>query len=143
MRGVNKVILLGNLGTAPELRFTANETPIATFSLATNENYKDQGGEWKTKTEWHRVVVFGKIAQSCAEYLKKGSQAYVEGRIQTRQWEDRDGVKRYTTEIVARDIQFLGGRGIEGGGQDDVPPANSSAGMPTDGNFENDDDLPF
>lgn len=110
-RGVNKVILIGNLGADPEVRYTANGTAVTQLSIATTERVPAGEGNWEDRTEWHRVVAFGKTAENCGNYLSKGRQIYVEGRLQTRQWEDAQGVKRYTTEVVAREIQFLGGAG--------------------------------
>ena len=108
-RGVNKVILIGRLGADPEVRYTTSGTAVVNISLATTERISVGEGSWEDKTEWHRVVAFGKTAENCGNYLSKGRQIYVEGRLQTRQWEDAQGVKRYTTEIVAREVQFLGG----------------------------------
>ena len=116
-RGVNKAILLGNLGKDPEVRYTQSGSAVANFSIATTERRK-QGEEWVDHTEWHNIVVFGKTAENCGQYLQKGSQIYLEGRIQTRKWEDRDGNTKYMTEVVAFDVQFLSrtkGQG-EGGG---------------------------
>jgi single-strand DNA-binding protein len=108
MAGVNKVILIGHLGADPEVRYTANGMAVAQISLATTERVPVGEGNWEDRTEWHRVVAFGKTAENCGNYLSKGRQVYIEGKLQTRQWEDAQGVKRYTTEIVARNIQFLG-----------------------------------
>ncbi len=108
MASVNKVILVGNLGRDPEVRYTPGGTPVANFTLATNERWTDPAGEKKERTEWHRVVVWGKQAEVAGEYLRKGRQVYVEGSIQTREWTDRDGNKRTTTEIRAQRIQLLG-----------------------------------
>lgn len=110
-RGVNKVILIGHLGADPEVRYTTSGTAVTQLSLATTERVPAGEGNWEDRTEWHRVVAFGKTAENCGNYLSKGRQIYVEGRLQTRQWEDAQGVKRYTTEIVAREIQFLGSAG--------------------------------
>lgn len=107
---VNKVILVGNLGADPEVRYTAQGTPVANFRMATNENYTNKQGQKHERTEWHRIVCWGRLAEITGEYLSKGRQIYVEGRLQTRQWEDREGVKRYTTEITASNVRFLGGR---------------------------------
>ena len=118
-RGINKVILVGNLGQDPETRYMPSGGAVTNFTLATNESWKDkQSGEQKERTEWHRVVMFNRLAEIAAEYLRKGSQVYVEGRLQTRKWQDRDGNDRYTTEIVGNEMQMLGGRGPahEGGG---------------------------
>jgi single-strand DNA-binding protein len=108
MAGVNKVILIGNLGRDPELRYTQGGQAVANFTLATTENWTNRSGEREERTEWHRIVVWGKTAELCAQYLSKGRTAYVEGRLQTREWEDRDGQKRRTTEINAQTVQFLG-----------------------------------
>ena len=108
MAGVNKVILVGNLGKDPEIRYTPGGVAVANFTLATSENWTSKEGKKETKTEWHRIVSFGRLAEICGEYLNKGKQVYIEGKIQTRQWEDKDGNKRYTTEIVANTLQMLG-----------------------------------
>jgi single-strand DNA-binding protein len=115
-KSVNKVILIGNLGKDPELKYTPSGTAVAKFSLATNERFKDKSGEWQDRTEWHNIVAWQRTAEIAAEYLKKGRTVYIEGRIQTRSWEDKEGQKRYTTEIVAQDLVLLGG-GREGGGE--------------------------
>lgn len=113
-RGVNKAIIIGTLGQDPEIRYTANNDPIANISVATNESWKDKQGNPQEKTEWHRIVVFGKLAGICGEYLKKGSQVYFEGKLQTRKWQDQSGVDRYSTEIVvdgfSGQMQMLGGK---------------------------------
>lgn len=109
--GVNKVILIGNLGKDPELRHTPNGTAVADVSLATNESWIDKEGKKQEKTEWHRIVVWGARAEALAKYKKKGEQLYVEGKLQTKSWDDKEGNKRYTTEIVAVDIQYIGGKG--------------------------------
>ncbi|MDO3377427.1 single-stranded DNA-binding protein [Geoalkalibacter halelectricus] len=113
---INKVILVGNLGKDPELRYTPSGAPVATFSLATSERYKDRNGEQQEKTEWHNIVAWRQLAEICGKYLHKGKQVYIEGKIQTRKYQDRDGNDRYITEIVADQMQMLGGRGDEGGG---------------------------
>lgn len=110
MASVNKVILIGNLGDDPTVRYMPNGDAVANISLATNERWKDKNGEPQEKTEWHRVVVYGKLAEIVAEYLKKGSQAYFEGRIQTRKWTDKHGVEKYTTEIIATQMVMLGSK---------------------------------
>ncbi len=110
MAGLNKAILIGNLGRDPEVRYTQNGLAVATFSIATSETWMNKNGEKETRTEWHRIVAFGKLGEICGEYLSKGKQVYIEGRIQTRDWEDKDGNKRYTTEIVASQMQMLGTR---------------------------------
>lgn len=119
--GVNKVILLGNLGKDPELRYTTSQTAVCSFSLATGERRKDASGNWVDHTEWHNIVTFGKTAENCANFLKKGRQAFIEGRIQTRKWQDKEGKDRYTTEIIASTVQFVGTR--EGKG---APPLSYS-----------------
>ena len=118
---VNKVILVGRLGADPEIRYTPNGQAVATLRLATNE-WSGSGESREERTEWHRVVVWGKLAERCSEYLKKGRQVYAEGRLRTRSWEDRDGNKRYTTEIVANTVQFLG----SAGGERDFDSSSSS-----------------
>jgi len=147
-RGVNKVILIGNLGQDPELRYTGSGTAVCNMRIATNEAYKDANGEWVDRTEWHNVVAWSRLAEICGEYLTKGSQIYVEGSLQTRSWEDRDGNTRYTTEVKAREMQILGGRGPSeengaqrgGGGRQVQPQAQNES---ADFSFEADDDLPF
>jgi single-strand DNA-binding protein len=114
MSGVNKVILVGNLGGDPEIRYTPNGTAVANFRIATTERFSNKNGEKESRTEWHRIVAWGRLAEICNEYLKKGKQVYVEGRIQTRQWEDKDGNKRSSTEIVANNMVMLGRAGDAG-----------------------------
>lgn len=119
---VNKAILIGNLGRDPEVRYLPSGQTLASFSLATSDSYTDRAGSRQERTDWHNVVVFGKQAELCAQYLKKGRQVYVEGRISTRQYEAKDGTgKRYRTEIVAQRVQFLGGRAGGGAGMQDEP----------------------
>jgi single-strand DNA-binding protein len=141
MGSVNKVILVGNLGRDAELRYTPNGSAVATLSLATTEVWNDRQGQRQEKTEWHRVVVWGKQAESLQEYLVKGRQIYVEGRLQTRQWDDKDGHKRYTTEIKADRVTLLGG----GGGARSVPASAAPAAGPEEPPMEpiTDDDIPF
>lgn len=118
-KSVNKVILIGNLGKDPEVKYTPQGTPVATITLATNERYKDKSGQWQDRTEWHNVVLWQRLAEIAGEYLKKGGKVYIEGRLQTRSWDDKQtGQKRYMTEVVANDLVLLGGRGesSEGGG---------------------------
>jgi len=110
MASVNKAILIGNLGADPETRFTQGGQAVSNFRIATSEKWSGKDGQQKESTEWHRIVTFGKLAETCRDYLSKGRQVYVEGRIQTRQWDDRDGNKRYTTEVVAQTVRFLGQR---------------------------------
>ena len=119
---VNKAILIGRLGGDPEVRYTQNGTAVANFTLATNERWKDKDGQQQEQTEWHRIVAFARLGEICGEYLSKGSLVYIEGRIQTRQWEDKDGNKRYTTEIVAREMKMLDSRGQQSGGGYEDPP---------------------
>ncbi len=145
MAGVNKAILIGNLGRDPELRYTQSGQPVANFSLATTEtwNKKDGGGK-EEKTEWHRIVAWGRTAELCAQYLAKGRTVYVEGRLQTREWEDREGKKQRTTEIVAQTVQFLGGNrgaGAAGAGAPAAPAAGSFESAPSEP--PPDDDIPF
>jgi single-strand DNA-binding protein len=149
--GVNKVILIGNLGKDPEVRFTPAGAAVANFNIATNESWTDKSGQKQERTEWHRIVVWGKTAELCGEYLKKGRQCYLEGRLQTREWTDKEGKKNYTTEVVAQTVQFLGGgpgrsegagagapsgqgRREEAGPPDDFGPPPSTGGG---------DDIPF
>lgn len=126
-RGVNKVTLIGRLGADPEIRYTKSGSAIANINMATTRAWRDkESGEQQEHTEWHRVVFFSRLAEIVGEYLKKGSQVYIEGRIQTRKWQDRDGNDRYTTEIIANEMQMLGGRG--GGGSSFEPATDSSEG---------------
>ena len=115
MAGVNKVILIGNLGADPEVKYLTNGTTVANFRIATSENRLNKAGEKTTITEWHRIVTFGRLAEICKEYLNKGKQVYIEGRIRSRSWEDKDGNRRFTTEIVANQMQMLGTAGGPGG----------------------------
>ena len=129
-RGVNKVILVGNLGQKPEIRYTQTNTAVATLSIATSESWKDKdSGEQREKTEWHRVVFFGKLAEIAEQYLDKGSQLYVEGKLQTRKWQDKDGNDKYTTEILGNEMNMLGGRQSSGdsGEFDQSQPASQTA----------------
>lgn len=123
--GVNKVILVGNLGRDPELRYTNSQTPVCNFSLATGERRKDASGNWVDHTEWHNIIAFGRTAENCSNFLKKGRQVYIEGKIQTRKWQDKEGHDRYTTEVLANTVQFLGGR--EGTGRSDGMDAAAPA----------------
>jgi single-strand DNA-binding protein len=116
-RGINKVIVVGNLGNDPDTRYMPSGGAVTNISIATSESWKDkQTGEQKERTEWHKVAMFGRLAEIAAEYLRKGSQVYIEGKLRTRKWQDRDGNDRYTTEIIADEMQMLGGRGGAGGG---------------------------
>ena len=142
-RSVNKVILVGHLGADPEVRYTQSGTAVANLRLATNESYKDKNsGERVEKTEWHRIVGWGKLAEIMGEYLKKGRQVYIEGQLQTRQWQDKEGNTRYSTEVRASDMVMLGGRGAgeappsSGGGEPEYAPVGGDS-PPAD------DDLPF
>jgi len=125
MASINKVILIGNLGRDPELRYTQSGQAVANFSLATTERFSTRDGEKQERTEWHRIVTWGRTAELCAQYLSKGRSVYLEGRLQTNEWEDKEGQKRKTTEIVANTVQFLGGRG---GGQGGPSGGGSEAG---------------
>lgn len=132
--GINKVILLGNLGKDPEVRYTPQQMAICRFSLATGERKKDQSGQWVDHTEWHNIVAFGKTAENCAKFLKKGRQAFVEGRIRTNKWQDKEGKDRYTTEVLADTVQFVGGGRGEGADMDfggEAANSNVLAGIPT------------
>lgn len=139
MASVNKVILLGNLGRDPEVRFTQGGTPVANFTMATTDRWSDPSGEKKEKTEWHRIVVWGKQAEIAGEYLKKGRPVFVEGSLQTREWTDREGNKRYTTEARAQRLQLLG-RPDDRGAAASAAPVEES-GEPSGGFAE--DDIPF
>jgi len=159
---VNKVILIGNLGKKPELRYTPAGKAVATFSLATNDRFGGKEGQAaQERTEWHRIVVWDRTAENCAQYLDKGRSVYIEGRLQTREWQDKEGQKRQTTEIVAYTVQFLGGKGggggegaTAGGGEGAMASGDErmAAGVPSggmnddfggDAGGNNDDDLPF
>lgn len=129
---LNKVLLIGHLGADPEVRYTQSGTAVANFSVATNEKWKDKNGEKQEHTEWHRVVVWDKLAENCAEYLHKGSKVHVEGKNQTRKWQDKDGTDRWSTEVVARSVIFLDSKGSGGGG-----------GRPNEPPPMDDDDVPF
>ncbi len=142
MAGINKAILIGRLGSDPEVRYTPSGDAVANFSIATSEEWKDaNSGEKKERTEWHRIVAWRRLGEICGEYLSKGRQVYVEGRIQTNTWEDKEGNKRYTTEIVANTVQFLGGRDSAGMGRSESPPIPEFPGTPVTGS--GDDDIPF
>jgi single-strand DNA-binding protein len=160
MASVNKVILIGNLGRDPEIRYMPSGDAVANLRIATTDKFKDKSGEQQEVTEWHSVAFFGKQAEICGQYLKKGSQIYVEGSLRTRKWQDKDGNDRYTTEIRGDRMQMLGGRGGGGGGGGmadfDAPPDNATRGKPSGsgsggasggaggGGFgDMDDDIPF
>jgi single-strand DNA-binding protein len=156
-RGINKVILIGHLGADPETRAMPSGLTVANLRLATTESWKDkQSGEQQERTEWHNVALFGRLGEIAAEYLRKGSQVYIEGRLRTRKWQDKEGRDRYTTEIVGSEMQMLGGRGgaggggqggMAGGGHADAParaePAESTAAGAGATRDEFDDDIPF
>lgn len=139
MASVNKAILIGNLGADPELRYTSSGQAVANFNMATTEKWKDKDGQMQESTEWHRIVLWARQAEVAKEYLKKGSPVYIEGKIQTRNYEDKDGIKRYITEIVGQRMQFLGSRGGSSSqnGPSEPPPA------PPNNIDGEDDDLPF
>lgn len=134
---VNKAILIGRLGADPEVRYTQSGTAVANFNIATSENYTDKSGQRQERTEWHRIVVWNRLAEICGEYLRKGREVYVEGRIETREWQDRDGNRRFTTEIKAQSVTFLGsqgqGAGAGGGGGNFNRGAGQSGGAPGGG----------
>jgi single-strand DNA-binding protein len=148
MKGVNKAIILGNLGKDPETRYMPDGKAVTNFSIATSESWKDKStGQAQEKAEWHNITVYGKLAEICGEYLRKGSKVYVEGKLQTRKWQDKSGVDRYTTEIIGSEIQMLDGKGNEASPrqasqefQNEVPKANQSNSAPVD---DFDDDIPF
>jgi single-strand DNA-binding protein len=153
---VNKAILIGRLGKDPETRYMTNGEAVTNVSLATSENYKDKSGEKQERTEWHNLVMYRRLAEIAGEYLKKGSMIYVEGRIQTRKWQDKDGKDRYTTEIVVNEMKMLGSKSGSGSGSFEVvedqsapaprsaPAARPAAAPAAKGNFDNfDDDIPF
>jgi single-strand DNA-binding protein len=141
MASLNKVMLIGNLGKDPEVRFTASGQAVAGFSLATSEKFKGKNGEWEERTEWHNITLWGKLAEISGEYLSKGKTIYVEGRLQTRKWQDKSGNDRYTTEIVGDKMQMLSPKGEKSGGDNSPAPKSSSS------NYEEppfqDDDIPF
>ncbi len=144
MRGVNKVILVGNLGRDPEVRYTKDGTAVANLNLATTETWNDGSGQRQERTEWHKVVAWGKLAEIAKEYLGKGKQVYIEGRLQTRSWEDKEGVKRYTTEIKADQMVMLGGRGGDGTSRDSGPPPPEASDFGRPESFQaTEDDVPF
>lgn len=138
MASVNKVILVGNLGKDPEMRFAASGDAIANMTIATTENWKDKSGAKQEKTEWHKISMFGRLAEIAGEYLKKGSSVYIEGKLQTRKWQDKEGNDRYTTEIVANEMKMLGGK-PDGKPADDKPKPQADR-QPGD---DMEDDIPF
>jgi single-strand DNA-binding protein len=143
MASVNKVILVGNLGRDPELRYTQNGQAVANFTVATNENWTNKNGDREERTEWHRVVAWARVAELCAEYLAKGRTVYVEGRLQTREWEDKEGQKRRSTEIVAQTVQFLGGGRGAGAGAGRAPASEAPGTAPDAPPQQPDEDIPF
>ena len=143
-RGINKVILVGNLGADPETRYMPSGGAVTNIRIATSESWKDKNtGEAQERTEWHNVAFFGRLAEVAGEYLRKGSQVYVEGRLRTRKWQDRDGNDRYTTEVIANEMQMLGGRPGSGAParSESAPPPAGAIPPPADSGF--DDDIPF
>ena len=140
---VNKVILIGNLGSDPELRFTPSGVQVANFSLATSESWTDKAGERQERTEWHRIVLWRRLAEVAGQYLKKGSKIYIEGKLQTRSWEDQNGQKRYTTEVVANSMEMLEGGQAAVTVEVDMAYSNSPAGVPVAVGAPSDDGLPF
>ena len=135
---VNKIVLVGHLGADPESRFTPSGVAVSTFNMATNESWKNKEGEYEDRTEWHRIVLYGKAAETASEYMKKGQLAYVEGRIRTRSWEDKDGMTRYTTEVLGDRFTMLGRKSEN---KSTAAPAEAGAGA--GGGDGDDDDLPF
>ena len=145
---VNKVLLLGNLGQDPEVRYTPSGATVCTFSIATNERWTSKDGKKEERTEWHRIVVWGKLAELCGEYLGKGRTVFVEGRLQTREWTDKQGNKRYTTEIIANNVQFIGAGSGKGGGASQKAtslPEESAPGPQGDATLADniEEDIPF
>jgi single-strand DNA-binding protein len=139
MKSVNKVILIGNLGKDPEIKHTQQGKPVATFSLATNERYKDKDGQWQDRTEWHNIVLWERLAEVAGEYLKKGGKVYIEGRIRTESWDDKQtGQKKYITKIIGSDLVLLGGRGEGGGGGEFAGSSRGSSSSASSGgnNFD-------
>ena len=143
MASLNKVMLIGNLGKDPEVRYTASGAAVASFSIATSERFKNKSGEWEDKTEWHNIVLWNKLAEIAKEYLTKGKTVYIEGRLQTRKWQDRDGKDRWSTEIIGDRMQMLGPKGEASGRS--TRQDESFAGAPSyeDPTFNPDDDIPF
>jgi single-strand DNA-binding protein len=139
---VNKVILIGRLGADPELKYTPSGAAVANFNIATNEAWKDKDGNWQDHTEWHRIVLWHQLAERANEYVKKGHRIYIEGRLRTRSWEDKDGVKRYTTEVVAQSMQYLESRDSSGDTGSTLPPPPSDEDMGSS-ELASEKDLPF
>ncbi|MFK8054390.1 MAG: single-stranded DNA-binding protein [Woeseiaceae bacterium] len=150
-RGINKVILVGNLGQDPETRYMPSGGAVTNLRIATSESWKDkQTGDQQERTEWHSIAMFGRLAEISAEYLRKGSQVYIEGKLRTRKWQDKSGNDRYSTEVIADEMQMLGGRGGSGspmasggGGGQQQRPQNAPAAQPAPGVSDFDDDIPF
>ncbi len=143
MASLNKVMLIGNLGKDPEVRYTTSGTAVAGFSLATSERFKNKNGEWEDRTEWHNITLWGRLAEIAGEYLAKGKTVYIEGRLQTRKWQDRDGRDRYTTEIVGEKMQMLSGRGEGGGRARTTDESSYEPPSYEEPAFNPDDDIPF
>jgi single-strand DNA-binding protein len=137
-KSINKVILVGSVGKDPEVKYTPSGVPVAKFSLATNENFKDRNEEWRERTEWHQIIAWQGLAEIVGEYVKKGSKLYLEGKLQTSTWENKDGDKKYRTEIVARELVLLAGRGNGGAGPQDAAYNHNQSAEPVD-----DSDIPF
>ena len=140
---VNKIVLVGHLGADPESRFTPSGVAVSTFNMATNESWKNKEGEYEDRTEWHRIVLYGKAAETASEYMKKGQLAYVEGRIRTRSWEDKDGMTRYTTEVLGDRFTMLGRKSENKSTAPAEAGASASANASAGGGGGDDDDLPF
>jgi single-strand DNA-binding protein len=134
-RGINKVILVGNLGNDPEVRYSQSGSTITSISLATSESWKDKNGEMQERTEWHRVKFFGRLAEIAGEYLKKGRQVYIEGSLRTEKYTDKNGVEKYSTDIIANEMQMLGGAGGGGGGEGSERPQRSGGGARSGGGY--------
>jgi single-strand DNA-binding protein len=143
MASLNKVMLIGNLGKDPEVRYTTSGTAVASFSIATTERFKNKNGEWEEKTEWHNITLWSRLAEIAGEYLAKGRTVYIEGRLQTRKWQDRDGRDRYTTEIVGEKMQMLGGKGEGGGRARTTEEPSYEQPSYEEPAFNPDDDIPF
>ena len=143
-RGINKVILVGNLGADPETRYMPSGSAVTNIRVATSEVWKDKtSGDQQERTEWHHVAMFGRLAEIAAEYLRKGSQVYIEGRLRTRKWQDKEGHDRWTTEIIANEMQMLGGRGDASAPARHAEPAAAAAGAGAGSGADFDDDIPF
>ena len=143
MASLNKVMLIGNLGKDPEVRYTSNGTAVASFSLATSERFKNKNGEWEERTEWHNITLWGRLAEISGEYLAKGKTVYIEGRLQTRKWQDRDGRDRYTTEIVADKMQMLSAKGDISGKSEGSRAEAKDLPSFEEPSFNPDDEIPF